>query len=200
MQIGVQEARPPYVSFEVREVEDRAASIEAGHYVAKDVHFAVVTPAGSKDRHEKLAEDWFAQLEQQVREERFPREWYKAYKEAYAAWKEGREMPENGTSVTRWPVLSPSQVRQLLDLRVRTVEDLASANEETIMRLGMGGRSLKDKAVAWLAAANGPGKLAEEVSSLRQEIDAVKLRNTSLEEQNRELQAQVAALKGPKKL
>jgi len=85
--------RPPYVQFEMRAVEDRQASIEQGHYVATDVAYALVTPAGSKDRVERVVEEWFLQLEQQVREERFPPAWFKAYKEAFAAWKEGNESP-----------------------------------------------------------------------------------------------------------
>ena len=37
--IEIQQARPPYVQFELRAVEDRNASLEAGHYIAKDVAF-----------------------------------------------------------------------------------------------------------------------------------------------------------------
>ena len=33
----VMNAAPPYVKFEWRAVEDRNASIEGGHYVARDV-------------------------------------------------------------------------------------------------------------------------------------------------------------------
>ena len=41
--------RPPFVNFEVRAEEDRTASIEQGHYVAVDVDYALITPAGSRD-------------------------------------------------------------------------------------------------------------------------------------------------------
>ena len=44
----IMQARPPYVQFEMRAVEDRQASIDAGHYVAKDVAYAIITPAGSR--------------------------------------------------------------------------------------------------------------------------------------------------------
>lgn len=39
--VQIAEARPPYVTFEFRAEEDRAASIEAGHYVSKDVAYAL---------------------------------------------------------------------------------------------------------------------------------------------------------------
>lgn len=193
MQIA--EARPPYVSFEVKAVEDREASIERGHYVAKDVDFVMVTPQGSKDRMERVAEDWFANLVDQVQQQRFPQEWLTHFRALYAAWKEGKELPVSGTAILTWPVLSPSQVKSCIDARIRTVEDLAAANEETIARIGMGGRALKDKAVSWLSAASGNGKVTEELAALKAAKADSDARALVLEKQLKELQAQVAALK-----
>ena len=192
MQIA--DARPPYVSFETKAIEDRAASIDAGYYKTMDVDYALITPQGSKDRIERNVADWFANMEQQVAEGRFPREWLSAFKESHKAWKEGREMPLNGTPILTWPVLSPSQSKAVIDARIRTVEDLASANEEAISRIGMGGRSLKDKAVSWLSAASGNGKVTEELSALRVKNEAAEARNVVLEKQLKELTAKVAAL------
>ena len=133
--VAIAEARPPYVTFELRAVEDREASIAAGHFVAKDVAYAIITPQGSKDRIERVAAEWFSQLEQQSREDRFPSEWLRAFKAAFKDWQEGHEPAVNGTDVRNWPAASPAQVKALLDVKVRTVEDLAAANEETIGRL-----------------------------------------------------------------
>jgi hypothetical protein len=185
---AVAEARPPYVVFETRPVEDRAASIEKGHYVTKDVDVAIITPMGSKDRTERIVTEWFAQLQQQVAEGRFPREWRTEFMAAHAAWKEGRELPLSGTPILTWPVASPAQVKSLLDAKVRTVEDLAQANEETIAMLGMGGRALKDKAVSWLQSANSTGKVTEELAAMR-------VANASLVERNAVLEKAVADLK-----
>ena len=198
--IKIAEARPPYVTFEYRAEEDRAASIETGHYVSKDVPFVLVTPMGSKDRHESPADEWFARREQDAAEGRFPREWLSAFKGAFAEWKAGREVPLNGTSVANWPVASPSQVKMLLDLKVRTVEDLAEANEETLNRLGMGGRTLKQKAQDWLASANDMGKVSEQLAGLRADNEALKQRNEQLEKQLREVIPQLEALTKSRKL
>lgn len=181
------EERPPYVQFELRAVENRAASIAAGHYVATDVAYALVTPAGSKDRIERIVSEWFSQLEQQVQEGRFPAAWFSAYKKSFEAWKEGQEDPANGTPIRNWPVLSPAQTKLLLDLGVRAVEDLAVANEETIGRLGMGGRALKQKAIEWLESAKNAGKQAEELVALQ-------VSNKDLTERNEKLQAQIIEL------
>jgi hypothetical protein len=88
-----QQVRPPYVTFEVRSVEDRAASMTAGHFVGKDVNYAIVTPSGSKDRIEKIAEEWLDGMAEGVRQERIPGEWLEAYTRKYKIWCETREVP-----------------------------------------------------------------------------------------------------------
>jgi hypothetical protein len=176
MQIA--EARPPYVTFEVCAVEDRNASIEAGHYIAKDVDFAFITPQGSKDRIELVVSEWFATLETEVRTGRFPAAWFEGFKESYRRWKSGQEIPENGYPVANWSILSPAQTRLFLDRGIRTVEDVAAMNEEAIQAIGMGGRMFKQRAIDWLASSKNIGKTSEELSALRIENADLK---TSLE-------------------
>lgn len=190
----IQQARPPFVQFEYRAVEDRTASIEQGCYVSKDVAFAIITPAGSKDRTEKIAEEWLANMRQEVQQERLPQEWFNHYKTLYAAWKEGREAPETGVAIRNWPVASPAQVEMLLNLRIRTVEDLANANEEAISRMGMGGRALKQKAVDWLASAASTGKSVEAAASLRAENERLKLDVERLTSTVAELERKLVAM------
>lgn len=192
--VQIAEARPPYVTFEYRAEEDREASMAAGHYVSKDVAYALITPMGSKDRIERVAEEWLQKLSGDVQEGRFPREWLTAFRGAFQEWKAGREVPPNGTPIAQWPPASPAQVKNLLDLRVRTVEDLAQANEETLGRLGMGGRALKEKAITWLQSAEGNGKLAEAVSALQLENADLRARNTALEQQLKDLSAEVDSI------
>ena len=198
------EERPPYVRFEVRAEEDRQASLEAGHYVGRDVHYALITPMGSKDCIERKADEWFDKLKQDVTEGRCPREWLAAFKEIYKEWCEGREAPINGTPITDWPPVSPSQVKTLLSLHVRTVEDLAAANEEVLSRIGMGGRALKQRAVDWLTSASSTGVASGEITALKAQNENLQARNEQLETQLKELAAKVDSLTGdkptPKKL
>lgn len=197
----IKQDRPAYVTFERRAVEDRQATLDNGMYMSKDVDYALITPMGSKDRVERVVSEWLDVLKQQAQEGRIPHEWVRAYHEAYAAWKEDREIPLDGHSIMNWAAISPAQIKLLLDLRVRTIEDLAVANEETIARLGMGGRALKQRAVDFLDSREA-GKVAGEMEKLRQENDALKVRNESIESQLLALQAQVTALagEGPRKL
>ena len=167
--------RPPYVRFEKRPVEDRNASIEKGIYVTKDVDFALITPAGSRDVVEKIVSEWFTQLQQFVREERFPAQWLDYYKAQYKSWKEGDESPLQGTDIRNWPVLGPSMLTLCREIGVRTVEDLAQANEETIARLGMGGRDAVTKAAQWVAGGNAEKIEANNrIAALEQELAAMR--------------------------
>lgn len=184
--------QPAYVIFELRAVEDRNATIEAGHVVYKDVAYAIVTPAGTKDRIEKEAEAWLKDLEEGVRQERIPAAWLQAYRQAFKAWEESREVPEVGTPITSWPGVTPAQAKMLLDLNFRTVEQLAEATEEGMTRMGMGGRALKSKAQAFLDAANDTGKTAEELASLRQQVETLLARDAEREAELAKLKSEAS--------
>jgi hypothetical protein len=190
-----QEARPPYVRFDYRAEEDREASIREGQYTAKNVAYALITPQGSKDQFEYRAEDWFANLRQQVVENRFPEEWLERFTRNFAAWKNNEEIPLEGTSVKNWPIASPAQVEMMVKLGLRTVEDMASANEESLQRLGMGGRTLKQQAINWLATAQDTGKVSAELSRLQAENEDLRVRNSAMEDNMKTLFQEFEALR-----
>jgi hypothetical protein len=190
-----EEVRPPYVRFEVRSVEDRNATIEAGHFVGKDVIFAIVTPTGSRDVVEREVDDWLANLEESAKQERIPSFWVDAYRRSLQNFKESRETPEEGTSIRDWPGAAPSQIRTMLDINVRTVEELAQANEETLGRIGMGARALKQKAIIWLEQANDQGKSSERLVALEIANEEYKTNNEALSARIIELEKLIAAQK-----
>jgi hypothetical protein len=186
--------RPPYVVFETRAVEDRDASIAAGHFVAKDVHYAIITPSGSKDRLEKEASVWLVDIEAAVREERFPSDWLRTYKNVYQDFLDGKETPENGISIKNWPSASPAQVSAILGANIRTVEELAEANESALNHIGMGARALKDLAISYLEASQDVGKVSQELNALRKQNEAFTQKNESLQAKVAELASQIEAL------
>ena len=166
------EDRPPYVVFEVRPEEDRAQTQQTGHYVAKDVVYAVVTPAGSKDRIEREVSLWLASTRQGVRDGRMPEAWLRHYEAAYAAFKSGQEPPLSGTPLRSWPPASPAIVATCIASGIRTVEDLAQANEEALGRLGMGARALRETARNWLSEAASSGTLVARMAEMEQRLEA----------------------------
>lgn len=177
------EERPAYVRFETRAIADKAASLEAGHYVAKDEDWALITPPYSKDCVERKVDGWFESLEENVRNNRVPEKWMRTYKEAYEAWKSGQEIPLNGTSVKNWAAISPAQVQNLVNAGCRTIEDLAIANDEALRRLGMGGMELRNKAQAYLKASNDVGSVVEENASLKAKMGQLEGTIESLQNQ-----------------
>ena len=203
MQPFVQEDRPAYVAFERRAVEDRSRSLSEGRYIAVDIDFAIITPAGSKDRIERRVDEWLSMLRQQVSEQRYPQEWLQHYSTSYDMWRSGQELPPTGSPLSQWGAISPAQLKNCLSINLRTIEDLANANEESLARLGMGGRDLQSRARTYLETAKNLGTTAEVINSLRQEVETRTKENTDLQERlarlekileqrDREVQAQSA--------
>jgi hypothetical protein len=179
---SIQEARPPYVEFKQIAVEDRNASIEQGRRVTKNVNMAYVMQIGSKDQTEKVAEEWIAQLERKAIDGEYPEDWVRHFSTKFQDWLAGRETPENGYPIREWAVLSPADVENLLALKIRTVEDLAAANEELLQK-NLGLRTLKQKAQAWLNSSNAS---AEKLAAL--EIENEQLKET-IDRMNERLKA-----------
>lgn len=195
--MSVDENRPPYVVFERRPVEDRNASIAAGHYVSKDVDFAIITRPGSRDTLEKEAKIWLAEIAEKARKNEggVAQAWPIAFNFAYKAFLDGEELPVSGTPIKGWPVLSPSAQKDIIAAGIRTVEDLAELPESSLAGVGIGGIAFKQKAKAWLEAAKGPGKITEQLNAQAQQIAELSLLTKKLIEENRDLKAAQSLLK-----
>lgn len=183
----IEKQRPSYVRFERRAVEDRSATMAEGHYVAKDVDFALITPIGSKDVIPRQVDEWIKQLHQQAKEDRIPIAWVPQYEAAYAAWKRGEDVPLNGTPIKGWQMASPAMQKNITSANVLTVEDLAVCNDEALHRIGMGAVDMKQKAVAWLKAAKDTGVVAQENAGLHAKLKALETQISQLTEQNKVL-------------
>ena len=173
----------PFVRFERIAMEDKAASEKAGRYVAKDVDFALVTAPYSKDVFKQKAKDWFASIKQDMQNGRFPQQWYERFEKQYEAFKNGQELPVEGTAIRGWGVTSPAQQEELIRMQILTVETLAAINDEGVKRIGMGAVELKTKAKAWLAQLNDKGPLTQHVAKVEKENAVLKSSVAKLEEQ-----------------
>lgn len=187
------EANPPYITFEVRAIEKRLPATEGGTVYYEDVDYAIVTAHGGKDTVEKVVKDWFVYLKEQARQGRYPLKWVEAFNLSYKAWKEDKELPVIGTPIKNWPVASPAEIKRLTGLGLRAVEDIATANEELIGRLGMGGRSLCQRAKDWVAAKDGTGPLVQRLDALGQTNIGLEQRINDLMEANMKLAARLDA-------
>jgi hypothetical protein len=183
--------RPAYVKFERVAVEDKAASVAAGRYVAKDVDMAYITPPYSRDIFKMKVTDWLTNMRQDVANGRMPEEWAQNYRKAYEAWKNGQELPLNGTPIKGWGVISPAMQETLIRLNILTVEDLSTVTDEGQRAIGMGSIDLKNKAAAWLAQMNDKGSVTMKMAALEQQNAQLQGNVSTLERQVRELLAVV---------
>ena len=180
--VAEQQDRPAYVRFERRPVEDKKASLAAGRYVAKDVDYALITPPYSKDCIHIKVDQWIQNMDNDVRNGRFPAAWRDQYMVQLQAWRNGQELPPVGTPIRGWTVLSPAQQENLTRINILTLEDLAGVNDEGLRRIGMGALDLKNKAIAALQAAKDHGPLIQQVSSLQAENTSLKTQVAALTE------------------
>lgn len=192
--LELKEERPAYVRFETRAVEDRNASIEKGHYVTKNVDYALITPPFSKDCVSQEVTVWLKTMDENVSAGRLPSRWRDNYKQQYEAWKRNEDVPLDGTPIKGWPLLSPAQQANLIAINVRTVEDLAAINDEGQKRYGMGALDLKNKAQAWIKSASSLGSVVQENASLKARVTDQEKTIQSMSEQLQELSARLDQL------
>jgi hypothetical protein len=170
MQMNSNEEKPPYVVFELRAVEDRNASVKEGRYIAKDVIFAQITRPGSRDTHEEEAEQWLLKLAKRAADGIIPQGWVSKFSTELEAFKKNETLPEAGTPIKGWQIISPAVQTQIIRAGFRTVEDLAAAPEVELVSIGMGGPTWREKARAWIAEGKEKGASAEKVADLTQKV------------------------------
>ena len=159
-----------YVEFELRAKEDREQTIKQGMPIFKDVEFAVITMPGGglvvdKPITDALLREW--KSGDNRRKPPAPH----AYR-AYEAWKEGSEIPVSGTDLKNWPGVTPAQLKTCQGATIRTIEDLAAANADTIRKLGMGGVALMEKAKSYLESA-GSNRASEEIAAIKVQMESL---------------------------
>ncbi len=186
--------RPAYVRFDRLAVEDVLASAKAGHYVARDVDYALVTPAYSRDVFKSKVTSWLPELRRQANEGKIPQEWLTHYEAAYQAFQKGQAVPLTGTPIKGWGMISPAQQETLVQLMVLTVEDLAAMNAEGMRVIGMGAMALRDKAQAWLSQLHDKGPLTQEIAMVKAENVRLTGEVSLLTRQVQELRDQLRAV------
>ena len=168
VEMMAQERHGFYVEFELRPEEDRDQTILQGMPIFKDVEFAIITMPGGGLVIDKLINNELLDEWKHGDKRRKPPSPFALH--AYEAWKEGREAPVTGTDLKNWPGVTPAQLKTCQNATIRTVEDLAEANADSIGKLGMGGVSMMEKAKAYLKSAN-INKTSEQITALTVKVD-----------------------------
>lgn len=170
---GQDETRPPYARFERVAVEDREETQKQGRYVAKDVDMIHITRPGGKDTFTDRVDEYLKKLSEAARAGRAPANWESHFSMLYERWKKGEEGAVEGTPIKGWGIISPAQQDMLIRAGVLSVEDLAQLPDNELSGIGTGALTYKQKAIAWLQAAQSTGKMTEELTTLRARIVAM---------------------------
>ena len=117
---------------------------------------------------------------------------YEKYKQQVDAFVNNEESADlAGTPLDQWTALDRNMVASLREQRIFTVEGLANLPDEKLRVLGLEGRSLRERAQAYLSEAAGGQVAAELVTKVAGLEEQLKV----LTERAEAAEAEVAALK-----
>ena len=92
----------------------------------------------------------------------------------YDRWKEGQDAPIVGMPLEAAPFATKEMVRVLGQVEIRSVEDLANAEEAALNKLPIPGiLGMRAKAKALLDARANLAPVSEELAALRQQVEAL---------------------------
>jgi hypothetical protein len=146
------------VTFMPRVVRNNFKSIAVGRPVHDTFDFIQIIVPGDRLRVvEREASDYD--------KSRFAAKW--------ALYKAGKKEEVTGTLLSSWGVMAPNIAADYFAMNVKTVEQLAEADELLITNLGMGARDWKQRAQAYLAATGKSTTLLDEITALKARLAAV---------------------------
>ncbi|MFZ0841862.1 MAG: hypothetical protein WAM77_30780 [Xanthobacteraceae bacterium] len=108
-----------------------------------------------------------------------------AWPKQYEAFKAGQEIAAEGTPLEAWARVRPKQLHELKALGFRTVEHIATMDDQAAGRVGTGGQELRRVAKAFLNDAARMAtveRLAAENDAKNAEIEDLRLKLHGLEE------------------
>lgn len=142
------------VAFEIRVIEDRDETERHGAVRFKEQHICLIYLPGGNDKREHICDDSF-----------FARR-HPDYRNAYEAWlKQEAPVITDGTPIDEAPFVTKAQAAACKANNVLSVEMLAEASDPTLERMGMGFRSLQNKAKNFVKAADTKGKVTEQLTA-----------------------------------
>ena len=101
------------------------------------------------------------------------------YAPEYAIWKERNEQPKDGTPLAEWSMVPRTLVEELTFFGIKTVEQLANANDEVKRKLGPLNTWCK-KAKNWIDGAKCD---QNELVILKEQLEREQKRTSKMEEQ-----------------
>ena len=146
-------------------------------------------PAGSKDEFEVKAELFISDCEDKaaLSEPAFPVDVAVELRRRYTEWKMGIDPKMQGWDLMTAEFLPLATRQHLRQIGLQTVEQVAAANEQVIMAIGVGGRAIKNTASAKLEA-----RAKETVEQNNAELIETKSQLSAMQKQLTDLTALLA--------
>lgn len=135
----------------------------------------------------KTVHPWLEKLKFKLNARQISERYYQACVDAFESFKNKQNLPKSGFPLINWKGIDPAMREKLLGMGINTVELVASMTEEAMTYIGMGSRSIKQKAEAFLLQNNAPEQAAIEMS-------AIKHQNEMMAEQLSAMQAKLVEL------
>jgi hypothetical protein len=174
-----QHATPVAVGFGLYPKQNRKATEKAGRPIFDDVEYVKIITPGEKNTV-------FFQPATDQHRQRFPK--------AYARFKAGNVVPEQGTPLEQWPAIARSQVMSFKAIGIHTVEAMAAVHDGNVEALGHGGRELREKARGYIRQAEDTAA----VQKLAAEKQAMADQMAMMQRQIADLAARLEAAEGDK--
>lgn len=158
------------VKFFTKQRENKAASLKEGRPIFKDVEYIDIRVPGQRS-------GGACRPAQYADKQRFPRH--------YLAFQQRKELPQEGTPLAEWPIMTRRNVEELSYHNVKTVEQLVGMSDGLAAKF-MGMNTLKQKAILWLENAEDTARINE--------IESLKEANTEKDEKITNLESQMLNL------
>lgn len=164
---------PNFYEFFYEAIRHGIKSDAAGRPIFEDVLHIRIIPPGGRTIMVRPASD----------------EDKRRYRRQWEAFQQGQEQRGDGLPLEMWPAVSKSQVLELKHSKIFSVEQLANTADAVISTLGMGMRSLQNKAKLYVEKAEGMEplmRLQAENEKLKEEMEFLKKQFGELAEQNKQ--------------
>lgn len=162
------------VTFRNHQMPNEAAAAKAGRPIFDDLEVCEIRFPGDRRVWGCFPAD---EIEPNLtREVKRPVKYKEAFKEQYDRFKAMLPQSVAGTALSELPFLTEGKRMELRAINIHTAEHLAMLDGANLESLGMGGRELKNQAIAYLENATGSAKvtsLALEIERLKQVISGM---------------------------
>lgn len=170
--------------FKVLTVPDDGATMDRGRPVFREIEAVEVRAPGNTLTTSVFPVHAFSHWETDPETGfQFPLTYAERWPEQYARFKQGLTQLKAGTPLSELTFLTETQRAELRGLSVFTAEDLATIDGQPLRNLGLMGRELKNRAIAWLESAAGNAvsqKQAAQIEELMRRLEALEQENQTL--------------------